>query len=63
MQELLQNDRITSATVENNTILLGTESGHIHVIHLDKDDIKTIHAHDRAVNAISVDLNGYFIAR
>lgn len=59
----MKHDRITAATIDLNSIILGTEEGFIHIAGLDKPSIITLKSHDRAVNDLSIDSNGQILAR
>jgi WD40 repeat protein len=59
----LKESKITAASIELNSIILGTEDGFVHVLSFKGDLVKSIKAHDRPVNSISVDNSGHTIAR
>lgn len=61
--DILKHDKITAASIEVNSILLGTEQGYVHLLGFDGQLVKTIKAHDRAVNGVSVNNSGHTIAR
>jgi hypothetical protein len=63
LPEILDRDKITAATIELNSIVLGTHDGYVHVLSFTGELVKSIKAHDRPVNAISVDGSGHTIAR
>jgi WD40 repeat protein len=63
LPEILDGDKITAATIELNSIVLGTHDGYVHVLSFTGELVKSIKAHDRPVNAISVDGSGHTIAR
>ena len=63
MPEIFRNDKITAASIELNSIVVGTDDGFVHVLSFSGKLLKSIKAHDRPVNAISVDGSGHTIAR
>jgi hypothetical protein len=63
IEDIVKNDDITAACLEENSLIIGTQSGYIHIISLTGMIIKTMKSHDRAVNAIDVDNNGLTIFR
>ena len=63
LPEILSRDKITASSIELNSIVLGTEYGYVHVLSFNGQLIKSIKAHDRPVNFVSVDGSGHTIAR
>lgn len=63
MPEIFKDDKITAASIELNSVVLGTEDGFVHVLSFSGKLLKSIKAHDRPINAISVDGSGHTIAR
>jgi WD40 repeat protein len=63
LQDSLKSERITAMSIEENSIVLGTEDGFVHLMSLNGDILRSFKAHDRAVNDISVDNAGTAIAR
>ena len=63
MPDIFRNDKISAASIELNSIVVGTEDGFVHVLSFSGKLLKSIKAHDRPVNAISVDGSGHTIAR
>ena len=61
--ELLEDDKIISSAIELNAIVLGTENGFVHVLGLDGQILKSVKAHDRPVNSVSIDGVGSTVAR
>ena len=49
---------MTSARLETDHIVLGTESGFIHIINFSGQLVRSARLHKRAINSISVDLDG-----
>jgi WD40 repeat protein len=75
IQEILQSgDKISTSYLENSTLLLGTESGYVHICNLGGSSagnngiagtgtlVHSLKCHDRSVNSISSDSNGIHIA-
>ena len=63
LPEICSRDKITASSIELNSIVLGTEDGYVHVLSFNGKLIKSIKAHDRPINAVSVDSSGHAIAR
>lgn len=63
LSDIFSRDKITASSIELNSIVLGTEDGFVHVLSFNGKLIKSIKAHDRPVNAVSVDGSGHTIAR
>ena len=63
LPDIFKTDKITAASIELNSIVVGTEDGFVHVLSFTGKLLKSIKAHDRPVNAISVDGSGHTIAR
>ena len=63
LPEIFRRDKITASSIELNSIVLGTDDGYVHVLSFNGKLIKSIKAHDRPINAVSVDSGGHTIAR
>ena len=63
LPEILEDDKIISSAIELNVIALGTENGYVHVLGLDGQILKSVKAHDRPVNSVSIDGIGSTVAR
>ena len=61
--EILDDDKIISSAIELTAIALGTENGYVHVLGLDGQILKSVKAHDRPVNSVSIDGIGSTVAR
>ena len=59
----IKNDRITAMSIEEESIVIGTEYGFVHTLNFFGDIFKSFKAHDRSINDVSVDFNGSTIAR
>ena len=58
LQDIFKNEKVTAANLETDHIVLGTENGFLHIINFSGQVVKSARLHKRAINSISVDLDG-----
>lgn len=58
LTDLFTKERVCSANIETDHLILGTESGFLHIINFSGQVVKSARLHKRAINSISVDLDG-----
>ena len=63
LADSIKSDKITAISIEEESIILGTEEGFVHIVNFNGDIYKSYKAHDRSINDISVDCNGSTVAR
>jgi len=61
LSELYKSETITACCLEENAIIVGTETGYVHVLSLSGKVIKRYHAHEGTVTGLAVDNNGITI--
>eukprot|EP01032_Pedospumella_encystans_P022347 gene22347-25315_t len=58
LQDIFKKEKVTAANLETDHIVLGTENGFLHIINFSGQVVKSARLHKRAINSISVDLDG-----
>jgi hypothetical protein len=58
LSDIFAREKVTAANFESDHIILGTESGVLHIINFSGQVVKSARLHKRAINSISVDLDG-----
>jgi len=58
LQDIFKKEKVTAANLETDHIVLGTENGFLHIINFSGQIVKSARLHKRAINSISVDLDG-----
>jgi hypothetical protein len=58
LSDIFAREKVTAANLESDHIILGTESGVLHIINFSGQVVKSAKLHKRAINSISVDLDG-----
>ncbi|CAM9127471.1 unnamed protein product, partial [Ectocarpus fasciculatus] len=62
ISDIIRDDKISTVTIEENAIILGTLRGYVHVVSFTGHTIRSFKAHNYAVKSVSVDNVGLSVA-